>query len=147
MQFKRRLKKDATIEIAPLIDIVFILLLFFVVTTTFKENPGLEIDLPETQDSKGIELRDLVVSIAPGEGDEPARIFFKGEEISEDDLEAELKREMELRADAESEDRFVVIEADKAVRFEVVHRIVTLAKQVGASGVNFPAVFQRNGDN
>jgi biopolymer transport protein ExbD len=143
MLFKRRLRKDASIEIAPLIDIVFILLLFFVVTTTFKENPGLEIDLPETRETKGIETRDLVINIAPGDSNNAEQISFQNSVVTMEQLERLLKEELQRRSDRDAEERFVEIKADKNVRFEIVHQVVTLAKQTGASGVSFPAVTQR----
>ncbi len=50
MRFRRSRQQDeATIEITPLIDVVFLLLIFFMVTTTFTRETQLQIDLPESQ--------------------------------------------------------------------------------------------------
>jgi biopolymer transport protein ExbD len=46
VQFKVRRRQDPVIEIAPLIDVVFLLLLFFMVTTQFVSLPGLKLTLP-----------------------------------------------------------------------------------------------------
>lgn len=148
MQFKRRLKKDASIEISSLVDIVFLLLLFFVVTTTFKDSPGLEIELPETRESKGVQLRDLVISIAPGENpNDIGTISFQNQEYSLEELESALKAELDKRSGEDEDDRFVTIQADKNTRFELVHQVVTLSQQAGASGVSFPAIFKAEGEN
>lgn len=48
MKFRRSTLNDASVELTPLIDIVFLLLIFFVVTTTFEQKSDLEINLPTT---------------------------------------------------------------------------------------------------
>lgn len=47
MKFRRKARDNVDIGLAPLIDVVFILLLFFVVTTTFTRETQLQVDLPE----------------------------------------------------------------------------------------------------
>ncbi len=47
MKFRRKARENVDIGLAPLIDVVFILLLFFVVTTTFTRETQLKVDLPE----------------------------------------------------------------------------------------------------
>lgn len=47
MKFRRKQRENVEINLAPLIDVVFILLLFFVVTTTFTRETQLKVDLPE----------------------------------------------------------------------------------------------------
>ena len=46
MKFRRKVREPVDINLAPLIDVVFILLLFFVVTTTFTRETQLKVDLP-----------------------------------------------------------------------------------------------------
>lgn len=47
MAFKRRNFESPHIDLTPMIDVVFLLLIFFMISTTFIENPGLQIDLPD----------------------------------------------------------------------------------------------------
>jgi len=47
VKFRRKARENVDIGLAPLIDVVFILLLFFVVTTTFTRETQLQVDLPE----------------------------------------------------------------------------------------------------
>ena len=62
MRFRARKEDDVRVEVTPLIDIVFQLVLFFMVSTTFDDSPQLDIQLPDTanqtilQDHKNIEL-------------------------------------------------------------------------------------------
>lgn len=48
MGFKRRIVEAPRVELTPMIDVVFLLLIFFMISTTFIEKPGLEIDLPDS---------------------------------------------------------------------------------------------------
>ena len=137
MQFKRRLKKDASIEIASLVDIVFLLLLFFVVTTTFRETPGLEIDLPETHDATGVELKDVVVNVVLGESG--AQVVIDDEPVAIEQLQTYLRNELQQRPE---DKRSVVVQADKNVRFELVYRVFDIAREAGATGITVPAEFR-----
>ena len=47
MKFERQLKEEVSVNLTPLIDVVFLLLIFFMVTTTFSEDTRLVINLPE----------------------------------------------------------------------------------------------------
>ncbi|HUX06667.1 MAG TPA: biopolymer transporter ExbD [Acidobacteriota bacterium] len=138
MQFKRRLKKDAAIDIASLVDIVFLLLLFFVVTTTFRESPGLNMDLPETTSEAGVRLKEVVIRIIL-EGDDAA-IFLMEDKVSIGELPERLKT---LLAKQDEEDRSVIVEADRNVRFKIVFDVLDIARQSGATNITFPAIFKR----
>ncbi|HAD70540.1 MAG TPA: biopolymer transporter ExbD, partial [Gammaproteobacteria bacterium] len=49
MKFKRMVREELTINITPLIDVVFLLLIFFMITTTFNRENRLQLTLPKTQ--------------------------------------------------------------------------------------------------
>ncbi|MEX2366834.1 MAG: biopolymer transporter ExbD [Pseudohongiellaceae bacterium] len=49
MKFQRQLKEEVSVNLTPLIDVVFLLLIFFMVTTTFTRDTNLLINLPEAQ--------------------------------------------------------------------------------------------------
>lgn len=59
MKFRRRQRDTVEIGLAPLIDVVFILLLFFVVTTTFTRETRLKVDLPEAASGAPMEETEL----------------------------------------------------------------------------------------
>ena len=56
MKFERHLKEDVGINLTPLIDVVFLLLIFFMVTTTFTRDGNLRINLPEANAEASTEL-------------------------------------------------------------------------------------------
>lgn len=67
MNFKRQAREEISVNLTPLIDIVFLLLIFFMVSTTFTQENHLSIDLPEasSEPSKApVEAIDVVISAA-----------------------------------------------------------------------------------
>ena len=67
MNFKRQAREEVSVNLTPLIDIVFLLLIFFMVSTTFTQENHLSIDLPEAtaEPSKApVEAIDVVISAA-----------------------------------------------------------------------------------
>ena len=139
MQFRRRPKqKAALIDITALIDVVFLLLLFFVVTTSFRESPGMELDLPRTTDTSGVELGEIIISILP-QGDEAA-IYLGEEQVSLEELSDRLERMLGAR---DPDKRDVIIQANRRAFFESVYRVVEIARNSGARNVTFPAILQQ----
>ena len=67
---------------SPLIDVVFLLLIFFAVTTTFLEQAGMELELPESTSASPEEVSPTVVQVSAD-----GRVSFRGEEISTQALE------------------------------------------------------------
>ena len=139
MQFKRKQKsKEALIDITALIDVVFLLLLFFVVTTSFRESPGMEMDLPETTSQQGVELGELVISILP-QGDQAA-IYLGDEQVT---LEQLSRRLPDMIRNRQPDKRNVIIQANRKAFFESVYRVVEIARDAGALNVTFPAILKQ----
>ena len=63
MQFRRQSNQDEQINLTPLIDVVFLLLIFFMVSTTFTKETHLEIDLPEASAEPATANEDLSIDI------------------------------------------------------------------------------------
>lgn len=134
MKFHTKKRKSPSIVIVSLIDILAILLIFFIVTTTFKKNqPQLQINLP---DSKSAEA-------AAAQKKEPAVLGVKDSDaITLDDQPvtlAELPSALKaLRASAP--DRPIALQADKAAPFGVVVSVLDALKEAGIK--NIPAFTQ-----
>ena len=62
MKFSRRARQEVEVNLTPLIDVVFLLLIFFMVSTTFTKETHLSIDLPEAS-SQSIRAKDLQIEI------------------------------------------------------------------------------------
>jgi biopolymer transport protein ExbD len=134
MRFYTRKRRTPSIIIVSLIDILAILLIFFIVTTTFRKNlPQLQINLPE---SKSAEL-------APAEKNEPVVLRVKSaDEISLDgkpvtlDLLAEALKTVRTQAPT----RPIAMQADREAPFGVVVKVLDALKDAGIK--NIPAFTQ-----
>ncbi|MEX1118558.1 MAG: biopolymer transporter ExbD [Terrimicrobiaceae bacterium] len=134
MKFFTRKRRQPSIVLVSLIDILAILLIFFIVTTTFrKTQPQLQINLP---DSKTADL-------APAEQTEPLLLQVKGEEeimldgeaIALEDLSAKLTTARE-----KFPNRPIAMQADRDAPFGVVVRVLDALKDAGIQ--NIPAFTQ-----
>ena len=126
MHFPLQRKREARIDISPLVDVVFQLLIFFVVTTTFLSDSGLPLDLPDAESGQQeTAVQDLSVRISAD-----GAIRFQGEPVSLADLESRLQA-----AIAASPQGAVTIYGDGSVDYETVVQIIDLARRAEARGV------------
>lgn len=119
---------EEAVDLTPLIDCVFQLLIFFMVTTAFIHARGLDVDLPaSSQATEQQEKKDINIII-----ERDGRIEIGGEEVPSGALGARIRRAME-----ESRNDNVIIQADREVaQFRVVE-VVDAAKGVGVKGIAF----------
>lgn len=134
MKFYTKKRQQPSIILVSLIDILAILLIFFIVTTTFrKTQPQLQINLP---DAKTAELapadrnEPLLLQVKSGE-----EIMLNGKSLHLEDLVAELNA---LRQ--KSPDRSIAMQADRDAPFGVVVKVLDALKQAGVK--NVPAFTQ-----
>ncbi|MDR1247852.1 MAG: biopolymer transporter ExbD [Treponema sp.] len=83
--FSRKTTQAAGVDITPLLDVVFQLLLFFILTSAMIQL-GIELDLPESGKSSEALEADLVISV-----DKEGRVFFNDRMIGLEDIEAALR--------------------------------------------------------
>jgi biopolymer transport protein ExbD len=128
MQFRRRLKPNVNVDLVPMIDVVFQLVVFFMVSSTFILTPGISLSLPESSSSEPVVMTKLVVSII-GEDE----IYLNKEKYSLDGLHAALSE-----MDDESLDgiKTVVLEGDRRVSYEVLVNVLDILRKHGFKGVN-----------
>jgi biopolymer transport protein ExbD len=116
---------DSSIDISPLIDCVFILLIFFIVTTTFVEETGVEVDKPQAASSVQLEKTSILIALtAKGE------VVYGGREIGVMGVRPLVKRMVQ------KEDVPVIIQADAAAQSGLLVRIIDEAKLGGAEKVS-----------
>ena len=63
MKFQRQRREEVNVNLTPLIDVVFLLLIFFMVSTTFTKETHLEVDLPEAAEATQLEEQPQTVDI------------------------------------------------------------------------------------
>ena len=124
----RRFLPEGRIDLTPLIDCVFLLLIFFMLTTAFIHTRGLDVDLPaSSQTTEQQEKKDINITI-----DRNGRIEIGGEEVIPEELKRRIKRAMiECRNDN------IIIQADREVEEQKVVDVIDAAKAVGVRGIAF----------
>ena len=134
MKFAVRKRRAPSIIIVSLVDILTILLIFFVVSTTFKrDQPEVQINLPDSKTSTkaSSELEHAVVSV-----NETDEVRLDGQRIAVDELEAAVKN---LPATRRS---MLALQADKKASFGTIIKVMDALKLAGVK--NLPA-FTREG--
>ena len=143
MKFRRHTRAEVGINLTPLIDVVFLLLIFFMVSTTFTRETQLSIDLPEAQGQprqtteKSIEI--LI--------DESGTYRVNGEALVDNNvrtLKAAIYRfaagdttmPMSITADAQAAHQDVVKAMDAVGQMGYVHLTITTRQPVAASGLS-----------
>ena len=147
MKFSRWFQEEVTINLTPLIDIVFLLLIFFMVSTTFSKESQLRIRLPDASPDSEVEQRPsrLVVAITKS-GDYSIR------GPNESTGHHLLSRERSVLAEAMAkgaqgtDELVVVIRADRKTPHEAVVRVMDVARKLGLVRITFATQKPRNAD-
>ena len=129
MQFRRSGEQDVQINIAPLVDVVFLLVIFFAVSTTFLESAGLKLELPSSSSTAERETRTLTVSLSTD-----GVLFLGDEEVPRADLTESLRTQLE-----QTDDKVVILRADTHVEHGEVVRVMDLIRDAGAEGMTIDA--------
>ncbi|MCP4689917.1 MAG: biopolymer transporter ExbD [Desulfobacterales bacterium] len=122
-------RKPIDLNMAPLIDMVFILLIFFLVTTSFVKETGVEINRPAASTAVSKEKTNILVGIARDN-----RIFMDKREIDIRAVRAHVERSL-----AENPEAGVVIVADRESQTGIVIKVMDGCKLAGAKAVSIAA--------
>ncbi|RME71200.1 MAG: biopolymer transporter ExbD [Verrucomicrobia bacterium] len=119
-------EESVDINLSPMIDVVFILLIFFILTTVFVEETGIDVDKPEAASSVPLEQDSILIAISADE-----RVYYGGREIGLSGIRPTIQRVL-LASDAS-----VIIQADKAASHGVFARAYGEARAAGARKIHF----------
>ncbi|HEY5667133.1 MAG TPA: biopolymer transporter ExbD [Gammaproteobacteria bacterium] len=124
---QQRLEQDSRhgIDLSPLIDVVFILLIFFIVTTVFVREPGVEVQKPDAVTARQIEDNLILIAITPA-----GEVMYDRGNIGVAGVRSTVAALLLV------EDRPVVIQADRQVTTDLLVRVIDEAKLAGATSVN-----------
>ena len=123
---------EAGIDISPLLDCVFILLIFFIVTTTFVEETGVEVDKPQAASAVRLEKTSILIALT-----EKGEVVYGGREIGLSGVQPLVKRMLQ------KEDVPVIIQADTAADSGPLVRLIDEAKLAGATRVSVASSLPR----
>ena len=132
MNFKPRQEQEVDVNITPLIDVVFLLLIFFMVSTTFVRESEIDLTLPEASE----ELRDEPIDKIEIAVDKKGQYFVNGKALINSQLET---MKAALREHNTSDgDPLVIISADADASHQAVITVMDAARQVGLVRITFP---------
>jgi len=113
-------RKRFQIDMAPLIDVVFLLLIFFMLTFAI-QGQGLAISLPEGEETEKVE-KDIIIKI-----DRNNKLYLNDRQIEIDSLGAALGEDLLRRSD-----KMVVIDSAPKVKYELFARVLDVSREAGA---------------
>ena len=126
-------EEENAIDLTPMLDVVFIMLIFFIVTATFVKEAGVEVERPAATTAERQDLANILIALTPDD-----QIWLDGDRIDERDLATAIKR-----LHAENPQGSVVIQADRASTHKTLRVVMDAVQQAGVPQV---AVAARNED-
>jgi len=135
MPFKHK-KQEISVNLTPLIDVVFLLLIFFMVSTSFTKNTQIKLDLPKAS-VEPLETKKEVLEISI---DKEGRYFVDGKSLVNTSIET-LKKMLEPILD-KNKDISVIISADANTPYQSVVTAMDATSQLGVT--NLKMATQRN---
>jgi biopolymer transport protein ExbD len=121
MQLSNGRPRRVALDLTPLIDVVLMLVIFFMLTTTFVLSPGVQVDLPQGGSLQQARESDAIITIT-----KDAAVYFQDAQVSLETLQAVLQR-----AKSQQPGLRVVIKADTLVQHGRVVEVMDMAKLVG----------------
>lgn len=116
------------IDMSPLIDMVFILLIFFIVTTVFVEETGVEVNKPQAASAVDLEKNSILLAITP-----QGQVVYGGKEIGIGGVRPLVRRL------TQEEEMPVIIQVDKNANAGLLVRVIDESKLGGAKNVSIAA--------
>jgi len=121
MELRPKKKRSLILNLTSLIDVLFLLLIFFMISTTFLSQPAIKLELPEAKHADAVRQTPLVIHVDP-----LGRVFLNDEPLELPLLGEALRRR--LQDDAE---KSVVLKADSRVSHGAVVQVLDIIKGSG----------------
>ena len=124
-QYDGNEEEESEINLTPMLDVVFIMLIFFIVTAVFVKDPGVEVTRPEALTYQQAGAGSIYVAITPQD-----EIWIDRDVIDPTQVRYSIERLLK-----ETPEAGVVIQADSDARNELVIRVIDAAKAAGATDI------------
>lgn len=118
-------QQPAGIDMSALLDVVFILLIFFIVTTVFVRETGVDVNKPKAVSASKLQQLVILLAITP-----KGEVFYDGSNIGVAGVRAVVEQLLRER------ERPVVLQVDKSVSTELLVQVLDEAKLAGAASVS-----------
>jgi biopolymer transport protein ExbD len=119
-------EEDAQIDMTPMLDIVFIMLIFFIVTTVFVKEAGIEVNKPEASEAFMPKNANIFIAITD-DGD----VWLDKRQVAVDSVRANIERLL-----TEQPTDYVIIQADVKSKHGVVVKVMDQVKDAGVDKIS-----------
>lgn len=130
MKKRRQIWNNSTraneINVSPLIDVVFILLIFFIVTTVFVEETGVDIQRPQASSANDLDKNSILIAIT-----DAGKVVYGGNEIGSHGVQAVVRRLLQREPNMP-----VIIQADRLASVDLYTKVHDAAALAGASRIH-----------
>ncbi len=133
MNFRDKKREKLEITLTPMIDVVFLLLIFFMVTTTFSRETAIKINLPEASGEERLEAPKVVNLTIDADG-----VYYVNNQQVINQKYSTLKKAI-LDITGNSRDLPFIISADAKTPHQAVIRVLDVASKIGFTKVTFAA--------
>jgi len=113
--------EEAEVDITPMLDIVFIMLIFFIVTASFVKEAGIDVNRPDSQTSVPSDKESILILIK-----QSGEVLMQRRQVDPRAVRANVER-----LTAENPEAAVVIQADKAAKIGVTTQVIDSVRQAG----------------
>ncbi len=128
MRFRRRLEPRSAIDLVPMIDVVFQLILFFLVSTTFAILPGITLQLPASSTAEPTAMTRLAIGVVSRD-----EVYLNKDRTTLEGLAEALAK---LSESERAEIKSVTLEADKSVPYGLTVEVLDILRGAGFRGIN-----------
>ncbi len=137
MKLRNRKKADYLVDITPLVDVVFLMLIFFMVSTSFKMDSTLKLELPTSQPkAEEVDQQEVVISV-----DSSGQFYVQDEPVQDADLRRRI-----LNISKGDPNMRVILRADADTRHRRVVYILDTIKELGMGKVGIATTQQKSGN-
>ena len=126
---QRREEEEATIDMTPMLDIVFIMLIFFIVTTSFVKEAGIQVNKPKAGNTSQEKSANIFIAVK-----ENGEVHMDRRMVDVERVAANIERML-----AEQPTDTVVIQADKEAKHGVVVKVMDQIKEAGIDKISVAA--------
>ncbi|MBQ46430.1 MAG: biopolymer transporter ExbD [Zetaproteobacteria bacterium] len=128
-RFKKKAAEEAGIDMTPMLDIVFILLIFFIVTTSFVKESGIDVNRPSAATAEKKERANILIGI-----NETGEIWIQKRRVDVRSVRANIEK-----LHAENPEGSVVIQSDKAAKTGILIQVMDQVRLAGVTNVSIAA--------
>lgn len=139
MNFRKNMSEEVDVNLTPLIDVVFLLLIFFMVTTTFDKDAKININLPTTQNAAAAPLKMPMEIIIDAKG----KYFVDGREVLNSKPETLFRAMSQALTERGEKTPPLIISADAGTNYQTVVTAMDIAGRLGLT--NFSMATSQSG--